>query len=76
MDLACARYKEVEGRPSGMEHGTKGAGSGGAKRCGTLGGEANGCGRPNITDRRNAATHELEIGSVGCMFEERDGPQG
>jgi hypothetical protein len=38
MDLACARYKEAEGRPSGTEHGTKGAGGGGAKRCGTLGG--------------------------------------
>jgi hypothetical protein len=70
----CA-VQGAEGRPSGTEHGTKGAGGGGAKRCGTLG-VANGRGRPNITDRRNVVTHELEIGSVGCMLEERDGPQG
>jgi hypothetical protein len=32
--------------------------------------EANGHKRSNITERRNAVVHELELGSTGCMREE------
>jgi hypothetical protein len=85
-DLTRARHREVEGRPSGTEHGQSSNASiqhitcqrqraaparAVEERSGVARArEANGHKRPNITERRNAAVHELELGSTGCMREE------